>query len=477
MIKFYNTLTRKKDNFSAAKNKTVGIYSCGPTVYNYAHIGNLRTYIFADLLVKTLKFNGFKIKWVMNITDVGHLTSDADIGEDKLEKGALREKKTVWEIADFYTKAFKNDLVSLNVAKPDIWTKATDNISEQIQIIKMLEKKGFTYKTSDGIYFDTSRFSDYGKLAQLDVKGLKAGARIEKSEEKRNITDFALWKFSPKDKKRQMEWSSPWGKGFPGWHLECSAMSMRFLSPGVFDENHNFHPEKFKTIDIHTGAIDHIPIHHTNEIAQSEAATGIPFVKLWLHGEFLDLKSGIKMAKSAENFITLQKLIDKKIQPLVFRYLCLMTHYQKKLNFSWEALKNAQDGLSNLWFKVGGLKTGKGKILKNYLEKFTKAINNNLDLPQAMSIAWDVIKSDEKDEDKRITLNKFDEVLGLNFDVKPFKETIDEYLIKKKEEYISARKVKNYQLSDQLRRKLNEELAKFNLQISDTKDGAEFVKK
>ena len=294
MIKIFDTYTRKKRKFVPIEKGKVGIYCCGPTVYNYAHIGNLRTYVFEDVLRRVLEYNGFEVKHVMNITDVGHLTSDADTGEDKIEVGARREGKSAWEIADFYTKAFFRDIERLNILKPKIVCKATDHINEMIELIKKLEEKNYTYRTSDGIYYDTSKFKEYGKLSGMNFKDLneklKAGARIEFNPEKKNITDFALWKFSPKDKKRQMEWNSPWGIGFPGWHIECSTMSMKYLG------------EHF---DIHCGGIDHIPIHHTNEIAQSEAATGKKFVNYWVHGAFLVLSKNIKMAKSGENFITI----------------------------------------------------------------------------------------------------------------------------------------------------------------------------
>src|SRR3989344_952205 len=272
MLKFYNTLTRAKEEFKPQNPPAVGLYTCGPTVYNYAHIGNLRTYIFEDILKRALVANGFEVNHVMNITDVGHLTSDADVGEDKMEKGAKREGKTVWDIAEFYTKAFKEDMRRLNLVEPDIWCKATDHIAEQIELIQRLEKRGFTYLIDDGVYFDTTKDPHYGKLARLDIAGLRAGARIEMVKDKRNPTDFALWKLSPDNEQRQMEWESPWGKGFPGWHIECSAMAMKYLG---------------ETFDIHCGGIDLIPVHHTNEIAQAENATGKKFVHTWLHGEFL----------------------------------------------------------------------------------------------------------------------------------------------------------------------------------------------
>ncbi|MEK7623556.1 MAG: cysteine--tRNA ligase, partial [Patescibacteria group bacterium] len=332
MLTLYNTLTRRKETFEPLRDKAVGLYTCGPTVYNYAHIGNLRTYIFEDILKRALVANGYDVRHVMNITDVGHLTDDADFGEDKMEKGAKREDKSAWEIAEFYTQAFKKDVQELNILPPDIWCKATDNIAEQIAMVQTLIDKGVTYETADGIYFDTTKISDYGKLARLRAQTLQPGKRVEMGE-KRNPHDFALWKFSPTGEKRQMEWEAFGRKGFPGWHIECSAMSIKYLG------------EQF---DIHCGGIDHVPIHHTNEIAQSETATGKkPWVRYWLHGEFLNIAE-TKMAKSGENFITLQTIKDRGISPIAYRYFLLQTHYRKQLNFSWEALQAAETGLGNL---------------------------------------------------------------------------------------------------------------------------------
>jgi len=330
-LKLYNTLSRKKEVFKPLKNKLVKLYTCGPTVYWYAHLGNLRTYIFEDILKRVLKYQGFKVIHLMNITDVGHLTSNQDIGEDKIEIAARKEKKSAWQIANFYTKKFKEDLKALNIIPPNLWAKATDYIKEQIDLIKILEKKGFTYKIEDGIYFDTSKLKTYGRLWPKKMK-IKAGARVEMVKGKKNPTDFALWKFSPKNIKRQMEWDSPWGKGFPGWHTECVAMAIKNL--GI-----NF--------DIHCGGVDHVLIHHTNEIAQSEAAFGKILARFWLHGEFLLLKEG-RMGKSEGNIITLADLKEKGFNPLAYRYLCLNSHYRSKLIFSWKALKGAQNALINL---------------------------------------------------------------------------------------------------------------------------------
>lgn len=401
MIKLYNTLSRKKQEFKPIKPKQVGMYTCGPTVYWYAHIGNLRTYIFEDILKRVLEYNDYKVKHVMNITDVGHLTSDSDFGEDKLEKGAKKERKSVWDIAQFYTDQFKKDIKLLNIKEPDILIKATDTIKEQIELIKELEKKGFAYTIKDGVYFDTSKLEKYGKLwGPKEKKELKG--RIDEIKEKRNKTDFALWKFSPKDEKRQMEWESPWGIGFPGWHTECVVMSMKEL--GV-------------PFDIHCGAIDHVSIHHTNEIAQAEAAYNKPLSNYWIHGEFLNLKEG-KMSKSLGNIITLGSLIEKGINPLAFRYLCLGVHYRSKLVFSEESIEFALNSLNKLYEKTIELSNSPGQKLGNkfnkYKEKFITYINDDLNTPKALALAWEIIKDKEiNDYEKHELLIDFDNVFGL----------------------------------------------------------------
>ena len=341
-LTLFNTLTRKKEPFVPIKKNEVGLYTCGPTVYAFAHIGNLRTYIFEDLLKRTLLFNHFNVKHIMNITDVGHLTSDSDTGEDKMLKGAKREKKTVWEIADFYTKAFQSDIKKLNILNPNIWCKATDHIKEQIALIQRLEQKGFTYVAGGNVYFDTSKLEDYGKLARLNLDA-EQQSRVDKDENKKNLHDFVLWFTKSKFEEQEMKWPSLWGEaGYPGWHIECSAMSMKYLG------------EQF---DIHCGGIDHINIHHTNEIAQSEAATGKkPWVKYWLHGEFLVIGKDTKMAKSGDNFITLSTLEQRGYHPLDYRYFCLGTHYRMPLTFSFEALDGAKTARKRLVEKVLELK-------------------------------------------------------------------------------------------------------------------------
>ena len=334
----YNTLTRQKEEFVPIRPGEVGLYTCGPTVYNFAHIGNLRTYLFEDVLKRVLAYNGYRVTHVMNITDVGHLTGDRDMGEDKMEKGAQREGRTAWDIAEFYTRAFKQDIARLNILDPSIWCKATDSIPEQIDLIRILEQKGFTYKTGDGIYFDTAKFPGYAALSSQNLDALQEGARVEKNPAKRNATDFALWKFSPAGAKRQMEWDAPWGVGFPGWHIECSAMSMQFLG---------------EQLDIHCGGIDHVDIHHTNEIAQSEAATGKKFFNVWMHGAFLNIQGGKKMAKSEENFLTLDNaLIKRGIPPLAYRYAAFQTHYRKPMEYTDESIQAAKNGLEHLFNQV-----------------------------------------------------------------------------------------------------------------------------
>jgi cysteinyl-tRNA synthetase len=331
-MKLYNTLTSKVEEIKPLAPPIVTVYTCGPTVYDYPHIGNWFTFIRYDLLVRTLRAAGYQPKWVMNITDVGHLVSDADEGEDKLEKGARREGKTAWDVAKFYTDYFAKSMKRLNFTKPDFMPKATEHIPEQIELVQKLEYEGFTYIIDDGVYYDTSRFPRYGDFAKLDLDDLQAGARIELNPQKHNPTDFALWKFSPHDHKRDMEWDSPWGKGFPGWHLECSAMSMKYLG---------------ETLDIHSGGIDHIPVHHTNEIAQSEAATGKPFANYWMHTNHV-MVEGKKISKSLGNSITLEDIEAKGFSLEAFRLHVLESHYRSQSKFSWQSLEAAQNRLKDL---------------------------------------------------------------------------------------------------------------------------------
>ena len=400
----YNTASRGKEEFVPVHDP-VAMYCCGPTVYNFAHIGNLRTYIFEDVLKRVLLMLGFNVKHVVNITDVGHLTSDADSGEDKMEKGANREGKTVWEIAEYYTKVFKQNIKDLNILDPDLWPKATDHIAQMIALVKAIEKKGFTYKTGDGIYFDTSKFPAYADFAQLDIENLQAGSRVDMGD-KKNATDFALWKFSPKDRQRQMEWSSPWGKGFPGWHIECSAMSLAYCP---------------QPLDIHCGGMDHVRVHHTNEIAQTEAATGKPFVRYWLHGEFLVIDKG-KMAKSAGDFLTLDSLREAAVAPLAYRMFCYTAHYRSPLMFSWEGLKAAGHGLANLK-KLVFSETRKPsspagvsrESVDRILAPFYEALCDDMNMTVACAHVWALLKdATVTAEEKYLAVAAADAVLALD---------------------------------------------------------------
>ncbi|MDP6387754.1 MAG: cysteine--tRNA ligase [Candidatus Pacebacteria bacterium] len=401
-LKFYNTLTNQKEEFRPRRESAVTMYNCGPTVYDFAHIGNLRSYIFADIIKKVLKYNGYKVRQVINITDVGHLTSDADEGEDKVESGAKREGVKVKDIVKRYTNAFMDDMKKLNINTNEIvFPKATEHIEEQIVFIKTLEEKGYTYQTNDGIYFDTSLRSDYGRLGSIDIKGLKQGARIKKGE-KKHPTDFALWKFSKKNENRQQEWGSPWGVGFPGWHIECSAMSMKHLG---------------KQIDIHTGGVDHIPIHHNNEIAQTESVTGKPFANYWMHNEHITIE-GQKISKSLGNTVYLQNIIDRGFSPLSLRYWYMSAHYRTQANFTWDALEGAQTALFKLhkhFVEEYGKKDG--DINDKYKESFEALINDDLDIPKVIALVWDFVKDkDIPKENKRSVLLSFDKILGLGLD-------------------------------------------------------------
>ena len=466
-LKLFNTLTRKKEVFKPIKKNDVGIYTCGPTVYFYQHIGNMRCYLFEDILIRTLKFNGFNVKRVMNITDVGHLTSDADEGEDKIEKAAKKEGKKAEDIAEYYAGVFFDDVKKLNIIMPDVICKATDHIPEMIELVEKLIKKGYTYETDDGIYFDTSKFKDYGKLAKLNIEGLEAGIRTE-MREKRNPTDFALWKFSEKPGLRQQEWSAFMKMGFPGWHIECSAMSMKYLG------------EHF---DIHCGGIDHISVHHTNEIAQSESATGKKWVNYWLHSNFLTFK-GSKILKSKGGLYTISELEKIGFEPLAFRYLCLTAHYRSELNFSLEDLKASQKTYNNLknkiiefrkHFKTERIDSDENKEkTEEYRIEFLEAINDNLNTPKALALVWDIIKDKNLSESEKYELLiEFDDVLGLDLaSFEKEKIVVPSEIKKIAEERLKSRKEKNFKKSDELRVKLN----KLGWKIDDVKDGYELSK-
>ncbi len=462
-IHLYNSLDRQKSEFSPIQPGKVGLYTCGPTVYNFAHIGNLRTYIFEDILKRVLRYNDFQVKHVMNITDVGHLTGDRDMGEDKMEKGARREGRTAWEIAEFYTRAFESDIALLNIIEPDIWVKATDTISDQIELINILEAKGYTYRTGDGIYFDTARFKDYTRLSHQNIESLREGARVEKNPEKRNATDFALWKFSPEGVRRQMEWDSPWGTGFPGWHIECSAMSMKYLG---------------EQLDIHCGGTDHIDVHHTNEIAQSEAATGRKFFNCWMHGAFLIIAGGKKMAKSEGNFLTLQTAFVKKgISPLVYRYAAFQTHYRKPMEYSEESIEAARNGLQHLQNQVRQAaqnSTGqKGAVKDEFRTRFLEAINDDLNMPRAMAVVQEMLKSSIGDADKHATILDYDRVLGLSLDQVNKPEELPQDIKNLVAERQAARDAKDWAASDRLRDTTQD----LGYLVQDTKEGMQVIKK
>ncbi|MDP3699077.1 MAG: cysteine--tRNA ligase [Nanoarchaeota archaeon] len=476
-ITLFNTLTRTKEKFVPLKDKSVGMYACGPTVYQYMHIGNLRSFLFEDILKRTLLFNGFKVKHIMNITDVGHLTSDADAGEDKMLKGARRENKTVWHIADFYTKAFQDDVKKMNLLPPAKLCKATDHIKEQIEMIKTLERKGYTYFKGGNVYFDTSKINDYGKLSQLDLDA-DSQARVERDPHKKNPHDFVLWFTKSKFQEQEMKWPSPWGSsGYPGWHIECSAMATKYLG---------------KQFDIHCGGIDHIPVHHTNEIAQSEAANSKkPWVKYWLHNEFLVL-SGEKMAKSGENFITLSTLIEKGIDPLDYRYFCLGTHYRKPLMFSYEALEGAKAGRKRIdifikKIQIFGKVNNKRKqdsSIKKLIEKskneFTKKINDDLNTSEALATIHEFIgeinkkispEGIDKKNAKEILkfMKKINSVLGI-IDFKEERTPKEVELLARMR--LMARNNKDWKKADELREKIKE----MGYVVGDTKEGYDITK-
>ncbi|KPK71541.1 hypothetical protein AMJ82_00860 [candidate division TA06 bacterium SM23_40] len=466
MLRLYNTMTRSVDQFRPIEEGKVGLYACGLTVYNYAHIGNLRTYVFEDVLRRVLALDGYEVKHVMNVTDVGHLVSDADTGEDKMEVGSQREGRSAWELADFYFEAFRKDMARLSLLEPDIWCKATEHIEEQIELVRGLEERGFTYTIDDGVYFDTSRLKDYGKLARLDVEGLEAGARIETVPGKRNITDFALWKLSPGGQKRQMEWESPWGVGFPGWHIECAAMSVKYLGDHF---------------DIHCGGIDHIPVHHTNEIAEVEALTGKTWVNWWMHGAWLVLPTGeedereesesVKMAKSGENFITLDLLIDRGYDPLVYRYFCLNAHYRSPLTFTWRALDGAANAYERLKNRVVELKGsgGAGSVSESHYAAFRDALEDDLNTPRALAAMWGVVRDENlSGADRYATLLAMDEVLAFGFEKMEAPEVVvDEEVERMIRERDEARRRKDYATADRIRAELLER----GLLLEDTPEG------
>jgi cysteinyl-tRNA synthetase len=475
VLKLFNTMTREKEIVKPIHDNEIRLYTCGPTVYDYIHIGNLRSFLTEDILRRVLLFNGFKVKQVMNITDVGHLTSDADTGEDKLEVGARREGKTAWEIAKFYEKEFFKDINKLNILKAEVYPRATDHIKEQIELVKKLEENGYTYIIeNDGVYFDTSKFKDYGKMSRMNREKLKEGARIQMVEGKRNKTDFALWKFSPKDEKRHMEWNSPWGKGFPGWHIECSAMSMRYLG------------EHF---DIHVGGEDHITIHHPNERAQAEAATGKTFVNIWMHVKFLVIE-GKKMSKSLSNYYKLNDLLEKNYSPRVIRYTLMASHYREQLNFTIkeiDATKKTVDGLLDFVDRIRKIKvTGNyneelKERVKKARNKFVESINDDLNMPNALAAMFDMIREVNRAIDERKIsqqnlkevydqMMEFDKILGM-LEIK--EEELPEDIKKLIEQRNEKRKEGNFEAADKIRKSIEEK----GYLVEDTPEGPIWKKK
>jgi len=456
-IKLTNTLTRKKETYKPKNKKQTKINTYRQTDNKTPHIRNLKNSKIKNTLKKTIEQTQTKVKHIMNITDVGHLTSDADEGEDKLQKEAKKQKTTAWTISKKYTKIFLQNMKELNIKKPTKIVKATDTIKEQIQLIKKLEQKKYTYKTQDGIYYNTSKFKTYTNLSKTKTKGLKGGKRIT-LKDKKNKTDFALWKFSPKNEKRDMEWNSPWGKGFPGWHIECSAIALKNLG---------------NTLDIHTGGIDHIPIHHTNEIAQSEAATNKKFSNYWLHSEFLVIKNQ-KMSKSVGNTKTLENIKKMNINPLAYRYLCLGTHYRKRMLYDEKILQNEQNSYEKLQKKIIEIKKNQTtkdkeqkKTTQKYTNKFLKELYNDINTPKAIAIMWELINDKKTNNKTKLkTLTNFDQVLSLGIKkIKPKKEQPIPQKIKQLfKEREKHRKNKNWKKSDEIRKQLN----KLDYQIKDT---------
>lgn len=457
-LKLFNTLSREKEVFRPIDEKEVRIYTCGPTVYYFAHVGNLRSYLFMDNLRRVLKYNGYNLRHAMNITDVGHLESDADEGEDKMAKAARREHKDPYEIAEFYMDRFLEDLRKLNVSMPEIICRATDNIKEMEEYVKKIIENGYAYETDDTIYFDTSKLDKYGILSKIKIDEQKAGARVEFDNKKKNVTDFALWIKAPEN--HIMKWDTFWGKCYPGWHIECSAMGRKYLG------------EKF---DIHTGGVDHIPIHHENEIAQSKGYSGKIPANWWMHCEFL-LVDGGKMSKSLNNIYTLEDLKNKGFSPLDYKMFTFTSHYRNKLNFTWDSLESAKIALSRL--KEGynrhaeGIEDVVDSVIADYENKFHEAINDDLNMPLAMSVVWEVVKNPIKSNKFAKLLDKFDEVLGLNLSHKEeleLPEEIKDIL----EERKNARENKDWAKSDELRDKLLD----LGYVVKDTKNGVEVTLK
>ena len=453
-MKVYNTLTRQKEDFKPILGNEVRIYSCGPTVYKDAHIGNLRAYVFMDLLRRVLEYNGYSLNHAMNITDVGHLVSDEDEGEDKMAKSAREEKKTPWEIAEYYTNIFMNDIKALNIEVPEVVPKATDHIQEMLEFVENLVEMGYGYETSDGIYFDIQKFDEYGKLSRLNLEEQIAGARVEVNEEKRHPADFALWKKAPKE--HIMQWPSKWGMGYPGWHIECSAMGRKYLGD---------------TFDIHTGGVDHIPVHHENEIAQSEALLGKPAVNYWMHCEFMMVNNG-KMSKSLGNTYTIKDLKEKGFDPLALRYMCLNAHYRNKLNFTWEGMESSQVAydrfVDGALAHKGGTDEVDNGVVEGFKNEFEDAINDDLNIPKALGIAWNVVRYPQKSQKLFELLERMNTVFGFSLEKREVKEPeVSPEIMALVEERQTARKEKNWKRADEIRDALKEK----GVVVEDTAQG------
>ena len=458
-IFFYNTLHKQKELFKPIKESEATIYSCGPTVYKDATIGNMRTNLLSDTLRRILKYNGYKLKHVMNITDVGHLVSDGDEGEDKMIKSAKEEHKTPLEIAEHYTKLFFIDLERLNIQTPEVVCKATDHIKEMLDMVKKIMDNGYAYETSTAIYFDVSKLDEYGILSGIDLKNQKAGARVDVDPEKRNPYDFALWIKAPEN--HLMKWDSPWGPSYPGWHIECSAMSTKYLG------------EEF---DIHTGGIDLVPTHHENEIAQNKGACGKIPAHYWIHGEYL-LVNGGKMSKSLKNVYLLDDIIKKGYDPLTYRLFNFSCHYRGKLNFTWEGIESASASLERLregyQNHLNGTEEVPDEVINDLENRFHKAINDDMNMPLALSVVWKAVRCKNKSKKIAELLKKFDTVLGIDIDKAKKTEELPQDVLDLLEKRNEARKNKNWEESDRLR----DEILEKGYIIKDTKNGAELQKK
>ncbi|MDO8684037.1 MAG: cysteine--tRNA ligase [Armatimonadota bacterium] len=449
-LRLYNTLARKKEEFVPLEDKNVRIYTCGPTVYGFAHIGNFRAYVFSDVLRRTLIYLDYNVTQIMNVTDVGHLTSDEDVGEDKMELTARKEGRSVWNIARFYEDFFFTDAQKLNLQRPDIICRATEHVDAMIELVKKLVEKGFTYETAQAIYFHVPLFPNYTKLSRqsLDEKIVAVREEVQEDPEKKHPADFALWfKAIRRFENHAMQWDSPWGMGFPGWHIECSAMSMKYLG---------------ETLDIHTGGIDHVPVHHTNEIAQSEAATGKRFVRYWLHNNFLRVEGG-KMSKSLGNLYTLGDLEARGIKPLSYRYFFFTAAYRTTLNFTWEAVGAAQSSLNSLYKFVRQAKR-EGALgpepdwAREYRDQFNKALEDDLNTPRALAAVWDLIREANRRQDYNVlsVLYDFDKILGFDLEQTPLEEELPEEYAALVAERQKAREAKDWARADELRKELED---------------------